>query len=148
MKSKAAEQIQLLVQLEDEHGVVLEGVRLRLTAWADQPMVDIVAIFEILSSERWMCASRVDFVPQAPHSNKHWRKLRLPADVNGSHIHSFEDNAKLGRLAFTASENLPAARPLGEEPNSLRDIFRVVGEAFKIEKLNALPMPEWNGSLL
>ncbi|WP_172729866.1 hypothetical protein [Neorhizobium galegae] len=148
LKSKSAQRIQLLVQLADQHDISLEGVRVRFCAWADRPMEDITATFEVLHSERWACISRIDFHPYAPHSNRYWRKFGLAADVNGSHIHSYDSNARLGIDAFTAGGNLPNASSLDEEPGSFREICQVVGRSFNIKECGNLQMPEWNGSLL
>ncbi|CDZ25679.1 hypothetical protein [Neorhizobium galegae] len=148
LKSKSAQRIQLLVQLADKHDIALEGVRVRFCAWADRPMEDITVTFEVLHAERWTCISRIDFHPYGPHSNRYWRKFGLAADVNGSHIHSYDDNVRLGTDAFTALGNLPNASPLDEEPGSFREICQVVGRSFNIKECDNLPMPEWNGSLL
>ncbi|MCC2610384.1 hypothetical protein [Neorhizobium petrolearium] len=148
LKSRSAQRMQLLVQLADNYDIALEGVRVRFYVWADRPMEDITVIFEVLHLERWTVITRIDFLPYGPHINKHWRKFGLPPDVNGSHIHSYKDNVKLGSEAFTAAGNLPNGVPLDDEPKSFREICRLVGQKLRIEGCENLPMPEWNGSLL
>lgn len=148
LRSRVAERSQLLVQLSDEHGVSIEGVRVRVVAWVNRPMEDITVTFEVLNVQNWLCISRIDIQPTGPHTNQHWRKFNLNPDVNGSHIHSFEDNVKLGREAFAPLGNLPNALPLDEEPASFREICQLVTKVFRVEAFDSLPTPEWNGSLL
>ncbi|NKN39327.1 hypothetical protein HFC70_23565 [Agrobacterium sp. a22-2] len=146
--SVAAERIELLIQLMDENDISIEIVRIRLQAWTQRPMEDITATFEVLHQDRWVCISRIDFAPSAPHTNVNWRKFRLSPEVNGSHIHLYEDNAKLGDEAFKPSANLPNASPLQAEPQSFRDVAKEIEQHFHISGLSELPPPDWSGRLL
>ncbi|MGO4439346.1 hypothetical protein [Rhizobium sp. RAF56] len=147
IRSAVAARAQLVTQLSDADGVSIEEARLRISAWTQRPMEDVTATFEVLYQQRWLCISRIDFHPSAPHANRHWRSCKVPPEVMGSHIHSFEDNAKLGDEAFDPRENLPNARPLDIEPQSLREIFTMVGDCFNVSELTELPALEWNRSL-
>jgi len=66
----------------------------------------------------------------------------IPLEIDGHHVHRFEDNAKLGREAFGAG-NLPLAVPVNGRLESFRDFMRVVGEEFKIDGLDQLDPPDW-----
>lgn len=147
LRSQSAQRVEILTQLQDENAIALEGVRLRLAAWAERYMEDMTTTLEVLYLERWVCISRIDFIPYAAHANKHWRRFKLPAEVNGSHIHSCQNNAKLGLEAFTPRENLPVAMPLDQEPRSFREVLSVIEKEFGVSGLADLPPPEWNGRL-
>lgn len=146
-RSSDAERLSLLAQLADVNGPSIEGLRLRLEAWANRPMCDLTATLELLDGAQWVCLSRVDVAPYGPHSNKDWRTLGIPPDITGSHFHAFSDNVKLGKGAFAPTGNLPAARPLGREPDSFREFVVVVGQIFNIDGSADLPCPEWQKGL-
>lgn len=147
VSSRVAERTQLLMQLMDDVGVSLEGVRVRIEAWTQRPMEDLTATFEVLDVDRWLCISRIDFCPPSPHTNIHWRRCGLLPEVQGSHYHSIEDNLKLGADAFTRIANLTNARPLATEPQSFRDVVREIALNFHISDLSLDP-PDWTGRLL
>jgi len=148
LNSAVAERTELLLQVMDENDISIEIVRIRIQAWTQRPMEDITATFEVLHQERWVCISRIDFSPPTPHPNIHWRKYRLPPEVNGSHIHLYADNAKIGDEAFKPAANLPNASPLESEPKSFRDVVKEIERHFHISGLGELPPPDWNGRLV
>lgn len=93
-----------------------------------------------------MTIARVDAWPPDPHTNYRARRQpgcgHIPLEINGHHIHRFEDNAKLGREAFGAG-NLPLAVPVNDRLQSFRDFLRVVGNEFNIDGLEKLDSPDW-----
>jgi hypothetical protein len=153
LNTVAAETTQALFGLADEHGTGLEGVRLRLSAWAYRRQRDVTATLEVPGGRSFITISRIDAWPSDPHHNSH--KVRktpglktLPALVEESHIHRFEDNAKCGIGAFGAGPegNLPAAVPFPNNLQSFREFLRSVGTEFNIEGLVEFPSPEgWQG---
>ncbi|MDR9758812.1 hypothetical protein RJJ37_04050 [Rhizobium redzepovicii] len=146
--SDLAARLEMIISLANSDDIALEDVRIRLMVWKNRPMEDVTATFEIYDIVRWACASRIDFVPVSPHPNKHWRKYALEPEVNGSHIHTCEDNAKIGPDAFAPVGNLPNARGLDREPQSFKDVCQQVGQLFNVTGLQDLPPPDWNWSML
>lgn len=147
LQSDLAARSEMFINVADEHQIAIEDVRIRLLVWKNRPMEDITATFEIHDAVRWICVSRIDFVPPSGHANKFWRKYGLDPEVNTSHIHSCEDNVKLGAEAFAPLGNLPNARALDKEPESFKELCRLVGEHFNITDLQDLPAPDWNWRL-
>ena len=145
--SDIAARLEMLVTLADANDVAIEGVRVRLVAWQNRPLEDVTATFEYFDLVRWVCISRIAFLPLSPHPNKFWRKFGLEPEINGSHIHTCEDNIKIGNEAFAPYGNLPNAIPLDKEPQSFKDISQSIGEFFNITGFHAVPAPEWNWSL-
>ena len=148
LRSQQAQRAEILIQLQDENGIAIEGARIRIAVWMHRYLEDITATLEVLDAgDRWVCISRIDFVPPAPHFNKHYRRLGISPEIYGSHIHSCDDNAKIGVEAFSARENLPVAVGLEREPTSFRDIIEVVSDRLNVSGISELRAPEWNGEL-
>jgi hypothetical protein len=145
--SQEAERIEKIVQLADTNGVSIEGVRIRISAWSQLPLADVTVTFEVLDSDRWVCTSRIDFLPRSPHGNVRWRDFDLEPVINGSHIHTCNDNSRLGLDAFTPTENLPIAVSLTAEPVSFRDMLATVETCYNVGGFGDITPPEWNGSL-
>lgn len=147
LRTSMAETTQLIVPLADEKGVGLEGVRLRITAWAYRREEDVTATLEVAGNRAGVTIARVDAWPSVPHMNLPKRRLpaalkHLPAEVAGHHVHRFVDNERLGMEGFGAG-NLPLAAPISGRLQSFRDFLRIVGNEFNIEELDKLPPPDW-----
>ncbi len=148
LNTNAAELLQVVVLLGDEHGIGLEGVRLRMTAWAFRQLNEVTATLEVEGGRSLVAIARVDCWPADPHLNLRARKvaaLRLPREINGHHVHRYEDNARIGLSAFGPGPdgNLPAAAPLLERLTSFRDFLRTVASEFRIEGLDKIDPPNW-----
>jgi hypothetical protein len=65
----AAELAETLIPLADSSGVGLEGVRLRINAWAYRRMHEVTAILEVPGHRRFVNVARVDAWPIDPHLN-------------------------------------------------------------------------------
>jgi hypothetical protein len=141
-----AETIELLVPLADEHGVGLEGVSLRITAWPYKREYDITATLEVPGGRNFITVARLDAWPVDPHMNTRARRQpgcsHLPLVLDSHHVHRFEDNARLGRDAFGAG-NLPLAAEVNGRLQSYRDFLRILSVEFKIEGAEKLPSPDW-----
>jgi hypothetical protein len=144
----SAEITEALFQLADEDGTGLEGVRLRLKAWAYRRHRDVTATLEVVGGRSFVTISRVDAWPSDPHHNsyKALSKSGLKAFepiIDGCHVHRFADNVKYGREAFGAGPegNLPVAEAFPHNLQSLRDFLRSVGAEFRIEGLDEFPGP-------
>jgi hypothetical protein len=144
----AAETTEAIFQLADEGGIGLEGVRLRLKAWAYRRHRDVTATLEVVGGRSFVTISRVDAWPSDPHHNsfKVLRKLGLrghPDEIPGCHVHRFVDNARYGPEAFGAGPegNLPVAHAFPKDLESFRDFLRSVGAEFNIEGLDEYPGP-------
>ncbi|RWC32342.1 hypothetical protein [Mesorhizobium sp.] len=142
-----SDQLVLSSLLLDDSGATLEGVELRIVVWRDRPLEDATALLQV-ENDGWMPISRLDCWPYSPHTNRYWRRLHQIPIVDGSHIHRTEDNARLGRKAFTASENLPSAVVVDSEPQSFRDMLRMVEFYFNIDGACDLPPPQWQERLI
>jgi hypothetical protein len=147
LHTAAAETTETLISLADAAGVGLEGVRLRLNAWAFRRMHEVTATLEVPGNRKFVTVARVDAWPGDPHLNlkarQHQTLRHLPARIDGSHVHRFEDNARLGISAFAPYSNLPAAAPVAETLTSFRDFLRIVGTEFGINGLDQIDPPNW-----
>lgn len=149
----SAEITDAVFQLGDEQGVGLEGVRLRLKAWAYRRQRDVTATLEAAGGRNFVTIFRVDAWPSDPHHNslKALRKPGLkgfPPEIPGCHVHRFEDNVRYGAEAFGAGPegNLPVAQAFPKNLESFRDFLRSVGDEFNIEGLDDFPgPPSWQG---
>lgn len=149
----ATEETEVRFLLADENGVGLEGVRLRLCAWAFKRQCDVTATLEVVGGRSFVTISRVDAWPTSPHQNsyKALKKLGLrgySGEIPGSHVHRFYDNVKYGAEAFGGGPegNLPVAVAFPNDLQSFRDFLRSVGTEFNIEGLDEFPGPPgWQG---
>lgn len=69
LRSLAAETTETLIPLADSNGVGIEGVRLRINAWAYRRMHEVTAILEVPGHRRFVNIARVDAWPADPHLN-------------------------------------------------------------------------------
>ena len=149
LRTAAAEITDAVVQLADENGVGLEGVRFRLKGWAFRRNEDVTATLEVLRGSKFLAIARLDAWPCDPHMNAH--KVRktsglkhLRPSIEGSHVHRFSDNAKYGIDGFGPGPegNLPAAVEILNELTSFRDFLRVVGVELNIRGLDEIQAPQ------
>jgi hypothetical protein len=149
----SAEITEAVFQLADERGTGLEGVRLRLKAWAYRRHRDVTGTLEVVGGRTFVTISRIDAWPSDPHHNsfKALRKRGLkgfPGQIPGCHVHRFDDNVKYGAEAFGAGPegNLPVAAAFPNDLESLRDFLRSVRAEFNIDGLDEFPgPPSWQG---
>jgi len=141
----AAETTEVVIPLGTREGSGIQGAQLRLNAFAYRRMHEITATLEIGHGRLAVPISRVDGWPADPHMNhmarKHARLRRVPAVVEGSHVHRLLDNARLGLKAFRPPHNLPIAVPLPEPLTSFRGFLRTVGREFNIVNLEEFDPP-------
>jgi hypothetical protein len=69
LHTRASEEMEVLFGFADDKGEVLEGVRLRLSAWAFRRNRDTTATLEALRGRTFVTISRVDAWPATPHRN-------------------------------------------------------------------------------
>jgi hypothetical protein len=147
LHTAAAERTEAILQLADASGVGLEGVRLRLSAWAFRRMSDVTATLEVPGNRSFVCIGRVDAWPSDGHMNlkarRHPALSHLPTEIQGCHVHRFADNARMGRAAFAPDGNLPVAVPIPNGLESFRDFMRTVGAEFVIAGLDQFDPPDW-----
>ena len=94
LNTTAAELLEVVVPLGDEHGVGLEGVRLRMIAWAFRQLDEVTATLEVEGGRSFVAIARVDCWPADPHLNLRARRVaalkqRLPREIIGHHVHRF-----------------------------------------------------------
>ena len=147
LRTAAAETIEIVVPLGDARGIGLEGVRLRILAWAFRQLREVTATLEVVGNRSFVTIARVDGWPVDPHINpvrrNHPTLKRLPAQIVGHHVHRFADNARLGLAAFTPNANLPIAAPTPDDLESFRDFLRTVAAEFHIDGAERLKPPDW-----
>jgi hypothetical protein len=152
LQTVAAETTEVVIPLGDKHGVGLQGVQLRLNAWAYRRMHEVTATLEVLGGRSFVTIARVDAWPADPHMNTLARKTPgltgIPPIVEGSHVHRFRDNARIGGKAFRPPFNLPVAVPVAETLTSFRGFLRTVAEEFIIIGLEDFDPPPWQEYLL
>jgi hypothetical protein len=155
VRTLAAEETEVLLQFVDEHGIGIEGVRLRLKAWAFHRNRDVTATLEVAVGKSFVTICRVDGWPSSPHMNvravlKTNGLKKLPQVLDRCHVHRFADNAKMGLQAFGRGPegNLPAAVEIPNGLGSFRQFLRMVETEFSIEGLGEFPAPPgWQGML-
>jgi hypothetical protein len=107
----------------------------------------------VVGGRNFVTISRIDAWPSDPHQNsfKVLRKPGLkefPAEIQGCHVHRFDDNVRYGAEGFGAGPegNLPVAQAFPKNLESFRDFLRSVGTEFNIEGLDEFPgPPSWQG---
>lgn len=150
----AAEWTEVVIPLGNEQGTGLQGVQLRLNAWAYRRLHEVTATLEVGGGGRQsVTIARVDAWPSDPHFNSVARKVpklrgKVPNEVDGSHVHRFRDNARVGGKAFRPPFNLPIAVPVPETLTSFRGFLRTVGTEFVIIGLEEFDPPPWQEYLL
>ncbi len=99
-----------------------------------------------------MTIARVDAWPADPHLNNLARKIprlrSLPREISDSHVHRFDDNARVGGHAFRPPFNLPIAAPVEQPLTTFRGFLRVVANEFVIVGLEDFDPPPWQEYLL
>jgi len=153
LHSVFAETTEVVIPLGDANGVGLEGVQLRLNTWAYRRQHEATATLEVAGGRRsFVNIARVDAWPADRHLNGLARKIaglrHVPGVVEGSHVHRFEDNLKVGGKAFLPLYNLPIAIPVAEPLTSFRGFLRTVAQQFNIRELDDFPAPPWQEYLL
>jgi hypothetical protein len=147
LHTAAAETTEALFQLADATGVGLEGVRLRLTAWAFRRMSDVTATLEVPGGRAFVTIARVDAWPSSGHMNltarKHPALRHLPTEIQGCHVHRFADNARFGKAAFAPDGNLPVADEIPDGLQSFRDFLRTVSAEFRVDGIEQFNAPDW-----
>jgi hypothetical protein len=147
LHTAAAEIIEIVVQLGDASGIGLEGVRLRIGAWAYKHFREVTATLEVEGGRSFVTIARLDGRPVDPHINllaRRHRSLRhLPVLIDGDHVHRFADNAVLGLPAFAPGVNLPIAAPIPGGLGSFRDFLRTLAEEFNIDSAEKIKPPDW-----
>jgi hypothetical protein len=84
---------------------------------------------------------RLDWRPKRPHTDQ-IGPISARQSFSGSNLHSFDDNAKYGVIAFR--NNLPKAVPLEPDPLSFHDLMINVGQRLNILNIDLVPEPPWD----
>ena len=109
-------------------------------------------------SKRWVdrdCIAQLEFAPTRRSSTPLWRMEWRPlmphtnggipaefafATFDDSHHHAFDDNFLPAERRMRAG-NLPAARPLPSNLNTLTDFLACVGKLFRIKDVGSIELP-------
>lgn len=139
----------LEMPLATEDGISIEGMSLVLEFAALSPHPGAAVLRHCPRTAYHL--GRYDFGTAERHTNT--RAIAagvcgIPKIVNGSHVHPFALNAKLGIDAFRATGNgPPAAVPIDDTRTSFRARMRLVGVEFSITDLEEIPPPPYQGDL-
>jgi hypothetical protein len=122
-------------------GITTGGFQLRLKVSKRWPDRDCIAQLEYAPTRRtafplW----RVDWRPLSPHTNTGTSKEYPFVKFTDSHHHPFDENFFALELRMRAG-NLPNARPLLNDLNTLSDFLACVGELFRIKDINRVEIP-------
>ena len=72
-----------------------------------------------------------------------WRFIEL----SGTHHHRFDLNWDHSQAAILRGE-LHIAVPLDPDPDNFRALLAVVGKEFRIKRIQSIPVPPWEPSML
>ena len=123
-------------------GVVTGGFQLRVKVsktWIDR---DAMAQLEFRptgkrsSIQLW----RIDWKPLSSHTNGAMPHEFRFATLEGTHHHPFADNY-LSTETRMKEGNLPAARPIDNDLNTLSDFLACVGKIFRIKDVELVEIP-------
>lgn len=140
--------LEFTVPLEID-GVVIEGLGLR--GRACKPRADREVIFQLEYRHPQIVGGpccRIEWRPLGAHSNKGLgpKQFRHKLLV-GSHHHRFDLNWERSPEAVLRGD-LPIAVPINDDPKGFRPLLAVVGKEFKIIKIQQIPIPPWEPSML
>ena len=138
-----------LVHALDIEGVTIEGLLLRIIAFADFPEEAVTVQLEYSQAGRRDSAvDRINWRPLHTHENgnKGPAEYRL-ITIEGTHRHSFEHNWLTAEARLRKS-NLPVAVPLNPEPDSFEALLAFLGECFRINGLRVIEHPPWREETL
>ncbi len=142
--------LRLLVALEDQWGVTIEGLVLRGRAVKDLPDREVMLQLEFPHERERNdnAIERIDWKPLQPHNNKHRGPLEWRYQIQrGTHLHEFDLNWLEGEQRMRKS-NLPIARPIIQPIQSVTSLLEFCEKQFNITGLTALPLPPWEETLL
>lgn len=135
----------------DIEGVTEAGLLLEGTARFDEPDQDfsLELVVRNLNGQRRIPLHRLDWRARKGGHSNHRRKClgamggkRVPA----THLHDFWMNwvESTGRMR---GKNLPCARPIDEELQSVADVLRFCGNWFRINNIEVVEPPPWEYDL-
>lgn len=130
-------------------GIAVEGLSLR--GRARKSLADREVIFQLEYHTADVVGGpicRIEWRPLNMHNNKNigpkeFRNIIL----DGSHHHRFDLNWQRSEAAVLRGE-LPIAVPLNNEPANFRALLAIVGEEFRIRRIQSIPVPPWEPSML
>jgi hypothetical protein len=138
----------VLVSPVEIDGVVVEGLRFRLTAMRSMPEEAVTCQLEYHERRRVggpFC--RVDWRPIHRHDNRAIGPPELRhRRFTGSHHHGFNINWTYA-AAMVRRGNLPIVIPLDSEPQNFSELIAFLGKELRIENLSLVPRPPWQADL-
>lgn len=123
-------------------GVVTGGFQLRMKVsktWIDK---DACAQLEFCPAGKRteLVLWRVEWRPIGCHTNGAMPADHKFASISGTHQHTFDDNYLPGEGRMK-SGNLPAARPINNDLNTLSEFLAYVGKLFRIRDIELVEIP-------
>jgi hypothetical protein len=147
-RARGADDLEFSVPLEVD-GVVLEGLTLRGRVRRSLPDREVVFQIEFHGPRIIGGAvCRIEWKPLSAHNNKGIGPKELRHLLQkGSHHHRFDLNWAWSQDAVLKGD-MPIAVPLKEEPKNFRALLGVVGEEFRINRIQEVPIPPWEPAML
>lgn len=142
--------LRLLALLEDELGIIVEGLALRGRAFKYRPDQDVMLQMEFPHDRQRTdnAIERIEWNSSQTHNNKGRGPQALRYMVQrGTHLHAFDLNWIEGEQRMR-KRNLPIATPISESIQGFAELLEFAGKRFMIRDLTDLPRPPRERPLL
>ena len=122
-------------------GITTGGFQLRVKVSKRWPDRDCMAQLEYAPTARTAIPLwRAEWRPLSPHTNKGISTDYPFAQFHDTHHHPFDENYIADELRMRDG-NLPNARPLSSDLNTLSDFLACVGKLFRIKDVQRIELP-------
>lgn len=142
--------LRLLATLEDELGIIVEGLALRGRAFKYRPDQDVMLQVEFPHDRQRTdnAIERIEWNSSRTHNNKGRGPQELRHVIQqGTHLHSFNLNW-LEAEQRMRKHNLPLAMPISESIQGFTELLEFTAKRFRISNLTDLPHPPQERPLL
>ena len=142
--------LRLLATLEDELGIIVEGLALRGRAFKYRPDQDVMLQIEFPHDRQRTdnAIERIEWNSSQTHNNKGRGPQSLRHVLQrGTHLHAFDLNW-LEVERRMRRRNLPIARPISESIQGFTELLEFAGKRFRISNLTNFPHPPQERPLL
>ena len=142
--------LRLLATLEDDLGIIMEGLTLRGRAFKYRPDQDVMLQLEFPHDRQRTdnAIERIEWNSSRTHNNKGRGPQSLQHVVQrGTHLHAFDLNW-LDDEQRMRKRNLPIAKPISERFQGFTELLEFAGKRFRISNLADLPNPPQERPLL
>lgn len=142
--------LRLLALLEDELGIIVEGLALRGRAYKYRPDRDVMLQMEFPHDRQRAdnAIERIEWNSSRTHNNKGKGPQALQNVIQrGTHLHAFNLNWIESEQRMR-KHNLPIATPISESIQGFAELLEFTGKRLMISNLTDLPHPPQERPLL